>query len=166
MGQSNTEQKFLLRNCRIVTLYLHGSKQYGTEVFAEKLSYCHSAPTWVKAIRKAKTVVLSLYTYMGQSSTGQKFLLESRLYNTLPPSMREPKDIKTPDQSAEHRRKEWPRFWLRLCYTVILISNDRTSASKKINGMALIRTPTVSTTAFERTKDKFDFFGRLRQKNT
>ena len=28
-------------------------------------------------------------------------------------------------------------------------------ASKKINGMALIRTLTVSTTAFERTKEKF-----------
>ena len=33
--------------------------------------------------------------------------------------------------------------------------NDRTSASKKINGMALIRTSTVSTAPFERTKEKF-----------
>ena len=41
---------------------------------------------------------------------------------------------------------------------MVLISNDRTSASKKINGMALIRTLTVSTTAFERTKGKFDGF--------
>ena len=58
-------------------------------------------------------------------------------------------------QSAENRRKECHRFWLSLRHVVILISNDRTSASKKINGMALIRTLTVSTTAFERTKEKF-----------
>ena len=38
---------------------------------------------------------------------------------------------------------------------MILISNDRTSTSKKINGMTLIRTLMVSTTAFERTKEKF-----------
>ena len=38
---------------------------------------------------------------------------------------------------------------------MILISKDRTSASKKINGMALIQTLTVSTTALERTKEKF-----------
>ena len=38
---------------------------------------------------------------------------------------------------------------------MILISNDRISASKKINGMALIRTLMGSTTAFERTKEKF-----------
>ena len=36
----------------------------------------------------------------------------------------------------------------------ILISNDRTSVSKKISGMALIKTLTVSTSAFERTKEK------------
>ena len=30
------------------------------------------------------------------------------------------------------------RFWIRLRHAVILISNDRTSASKKINGMVLI----------------------------
>ena len=42
-----------------------------------------------------------------------------------------------------------------LRHAVILISNDRTSASKKMNRMALIRTLTVSTTAFERTKEKF-----------
>ena len=59
-------------------------------------------------------------------------------------------------QSAENRRKECHRFWLGLRYAVILILKDRTSASKKINGMALIRTLTVSTTAFERTKEKFD----------
>ena len=41
-------------------------------------------------------------------------------------------------QFAENRRKECHRFWLRLRHAVILISNDRTSASKKINGMALI----------------------------
>ena len=61
-------------------------------------------------------------------------------------------------QSAENRRKECHRFWLRLHHVVILIPNDRTSASKKINGMALIRTLTVSTTALERTKAKFDGF--------
>ena len=44
-------------------------------------------------------------------------------------------------QSAENRRKECHPFWLRLHQAVILISNDRTSASKKINRMALIRTP-------------------------
>ena len=38
---------------------------------------------------------------------------------------------------------------------MILILNDRTSSSKKINGMALIRTLTVSTTALERTKERF-----------
>ena len=47
------------------------------------------------------------------------------------------------------------RFWLRLRNAVILISNDRTSTSKKINGMTLIRTLMVSTTAFERAKEKF-----------
>ena len=41
---------------------------------------------------------------------------------------------------------------------MILISNDRTSASKKLNRMALIRTLTISTTAFEITKEKFDGF--------
>ena len=58
-------------------------------------------------------------------------------------------------QSAENRRKECHRFWLRLRHVVVLISNNRTSASKKINGMALIRTLTVSTTASEMTKRKF-----------
>ena len=38
---------------------------------------------------------------------------------------------------------------------MILISNVRTSASNKISEMALTRTLTVSTTAFERTKEKF-----------
>ena len=48
-----------------------------------------------------------------------------------------------PLQSAENRRKER--------HAVILISNFRTSASKKINRMALIRTLTVSTTGFRQT---------------
>ena len=52
-------------------------------------------------------------------------------------------------------RKECHRFSLRLRHAVLLILNDRTSASKKINGMALICTLTVSTTAFERTREKF-----------
>ena len=39
-------------------------------------------------------------------------------------------------------------------HTVILISNDRTSASKKINRMVLIQTLTVSTIAFERKKEE------------
>ena len=39
-------------------------------------------------------------------------------------------------------------------YAEILISNVRTSASKKINLMALIRTLTISTTTFERMKEK------------
>ena len=46
------------------------------------------------------------------------------------------------------------RILVTLSHTVTLISNVRTSASKKINGMALIRTLTVSNTAFERTKEK------------
>ena len=37
---------------------------------------------------------------------------------------------------------------------MILISNDQTSASKKINRMALIRTLTVFTIAFERDKEE------------
>ena len=43
-------------------------------------------------------------------------------------------------QSAENRKKERNKFWLRLHHTVILISNGRTSASKKMNLMALTRT--------------------------
>ena len=50
------------------------------------------------------------------------------------------------------------RFWLRLRHTVILISNVRTSASKKINLMAIIRTLTISNTTFERMKEKFEGF--------
>ena len=57
------------------------------------------------------------------------------------------------NQSMENRRKECHRFWLRFRHTVIQILNVRTSASKKINGIALIRTITASTTAFETTKD-------------
>ena len=41
---------------------------------------------------------------------------------------------------------------------MILISKVRTSASKKINLMALIQTLTISTTTFERMKEKFDGF--------
>ena len=37
-------------------------------------------------------------------------------------------------------------------------SKIRTSASKKINLMTLIRTLTISTTTFERVKEKFDSF--------
>ena len=55
----------------------------------------------------------------------------------------------------ENRRKECHRFWLRLRQAVILISNDRTSVTKKINGM-------VSTTAFERRKNSM-VFGRLKE---
>ena len=61
----------------------------------------------------------------------------------------------------ENRGKKCHRFWLRLRNAVILISNDRTSTSKKINGMTLIRTLMVSTTAFERTKGH-RFWLRLR----
>ena len=53
------------------------------------------------------------------------------------------------------------RCWLRLRHAVILILNDRTSASEKIKRMALIQTLTVSTTAFERTKEKFDGFRQI-----
>ena len=63
--------------------------------------------------------------------------------------------VLAPVQSAENRRKKRHRFWLRLRHAVILISNDGMSASKKINGMALIRTLTASTTAIDRTKEKF-----------
>ena len=66
-------------------------------------------------------------------------------------------------QFAENRRKERHQFWLRLRHAVILIANDRTLASKKINGMALIRTrrfqPLRST---ERRKIRLSsVFGRL-----
>ena len=65
-------------------------------------------------------------------------------------------------QSAENRRKECHRFWLRFRHTVILISNDGTSVSKKINRMVLIQTLTVSTIAFERKKEELStVFGRL-----
>ena len=47
---------------------------------------------------------------------------------------------------------------VRLRHAVILISKLRMSASKKINLMALIRTLTISTTTFERMKEKFDGF--------
>ena len=57
-------------------------------------------------------------------------------------------------QSPENRKKECHRF---LGHAVILISNVRTSASKKIHGMALSWTLTVSTTAFERRKEYIKF---------
>ena len=57
-------------------------------------------------------------------------------------------------QSAGNHRKECHRFWLRLRHTVILISSDRTPASKKINRMALIRTLTVFSISFERKKEE------------
>ena len=38
-------------------------------------------------------------------------------------------------QSAENRGKECHRFWLRLRHALILISNVRTSASKKPDGV-------------------------------
>ena len=58
-------------------------------------------------------------------------------------------------QSVENRRKEYHQFCLHSRQAVIPMSNVRTPTSKKINGMALIRTLTVSTSAFERTKEKF-----------
>ena len=41
---------------------------------------------------------------------------------------------------------------------MILIAKVRTSASKKINLMALIRILTISSTTFEKMKEKFDGF--------
>ena len=67
-------------------------------------------------------------------------------------------------QSAENRGKKCHRFWLRLRNAVILISNDRTSTSNKINEMTLIRTLMVSTTAYERTKEKFYGFRQTEMK--
>ena len=64
-------------------------------------------------------------------------------------------------QSVDNRGKEFYRYWLRLRHTVILISNNRTSALKKINQMALIRTLTVSAIAFERKYEELYSFGRL-----
>ena len=68
-------------------------------------------------------------------------------------------------QSAENLRKNCNQFCLRLRHAVVLISNVRTSASKKINLMALIRTLTILITAFERTKKIFcDFRQTEREK--
>ena len=64
-------------------------------------------------------------------------------------------------QSAENRRQERNQFWLPLRHALILISSVRTSASKKINLMALIRTLTILITAFERMKKNSMVFGRL-----
>ena len=54
--------------------------------------------------------------------------------------------------------KECHQFWLRLRHPAILILNDRTSASKKINRMALIQTLTVPTIGFERKKEELSGF--------
>ena len=64
-------------------------------------------------------------------------------------------------QPAKTRRKECHEFWLHLRHTLILISNDRTSASKKIYRMALIRALTVSTSAFERKKEELYGFRQI-----
>ena len=48
---------------------------------------------------------------------------------------------------------------------MILISNDGTSASKKINRIALIETLTVSTIAFERKKEELYGFRQTVQVN-
>ena len=69
-------------------------------------------------------------------------------------------------QSTKNRKKECHRFRLRLRHAVILISNDRTSVSKKINGMALIRTITVSTMALQRTRGKFYGFRQTAYKSS
>ena len=53
------------------------------------------------------------------------------------------------------------RFWLRLFHAVILISNDRTLASKKINGMVFIRTLSRLLRSKEWRKNSM-VFGRLR----
>ena len=59
-------------------------------------------------------------------------------------------------QSAENRRKSVTDSG----YAVILMSKVRTSASKKIDLMALIGTVAISTTTFERMKEKFyGFYG-------
>ena len=64
-------------------------------------------------------------------------------------------------QSAENRRKERNQFWLRLHHTVILISNDQTSASKKINLMELIRTPRFLLLRSKERGENSTVFGRL-----
>ena len=69
-------------------------------------------------------------------------------------------DISFIKQSAENRRKERNQFWLRLHHTLILISNGRTSASKKINLMVDPNCK-VSTVAFERNGKDSTVFGRL-----
>ena len=64
-------------------------------------------------------------------------------------------------QSAEDRRKERHRFWLRLCHAVILVSTDRTSAPKKINGKALIRAQRFRPLRSKERKKNSMVFGRL-----
>ena len=64
-------------------------------------------------------------------------------------------------QSAENRRKECHRFWLSLRHTVILISNDRISASMKINRMVLIRTLTILLLCSKESRKNSTVFGRL-----
>ena len=52
-------------------------------------------------------------------------------------------------QYSLRKTEKCHRFWLCLRHAMILISKVRTSASKKIDLMALIRTPTISTTTFD-----------------
>ena len=61
-------------------------------------------------------------------------------------------------QSAENRRKSITNSGYAYVTQWFWFSNVRTSASNKINLMALIRTLTISTTTFERMKGKFDGF--------
>ena len=54
-------------------------------------------------------------------------------------------------------------FSASLSHAVILISKFRTSASKKVNLMAVIQTLTISTATFERMKEKFYGFRQIEQ---
>ena len=63
--------------------------------------------------------------------------------------------------NSQRKTVECHRFRLRLRHAVILISNIRASVSKKTNGMALIGTVKVSTTAFERTSGKCHSFKEI-----
>ena len=57
------------------------------------------------------------------------------------------------DASTENCRKVCHRFWLCLRHAVTLISNVRTSASKKINDIDL--SSDGLTNAFEESEEKF-----------
>ena len=104
-----------------------------------------------------KTIPAAFITRLVRHPEKTKLSGETRMYCSPDYG----KFLRHPVQSTENRRKECHRFCLRLRYAVILTSNDRTSASKKINRMALIRTLTVSTTVFERTKKKFYGFQQI-----